>query len=91
MLKREELIANMRQRLNDACDPESLTIIDDSAQHAGHNPPAGAGHFTVKIVSEVFRDKSLVKRHQIVYQALGDYVGKEIHALSIKAKTPDEI
>ncbi len=91
MLPREELIATMREQLNATCTPTSLTIIDDSAQHIGHRGHGGAGHFTVQIVSEAFSGLSLLKRHQLVYQALSAYIGNDIHALSIAAKTPDEM
>ena len=91
MLPREELITKMREQLNATCTPTSLTIIDDSAQHVGHTGHGGAGHFTVKIVSETFSGLSLLKRHQMVYQALGAYMINDIHALSIVAKTPEEV
>lgn len=80
----------MEQRLTDACSPTRLNIIDDSAQHVGHRGNQGGGHFTVEITSPIFEGLSLVKRHQLVYKALGDFVGREIHAVSINAKTPDE-
>jgi stress-induced morphogen len=41
-------------------------------------------------VSPEFAGKRLVQRHQLVYAALGDRMKAEIHALSIKAFTPDE-
>lgn len=91
MLNREQLINEMYTRLKTGCKTDTVTVIDDSAQHVGHSGHNGAGHFTVNIVSAEFSDKSLVKRHQMVYQALGSYVGQEIHALCINAKTPDEI
>lgn len=80
----------MQQRLTQACAPTSLNIIDDSAHHIGHAGNRGGGHFTVEITSPIFEGLSLVKRHQLVYKALGDFVGREIHAVSIQAKTPDE-
>lgn len=86
-----DLIAEIEQRLTKALAPTSLHIIDDSAQHIGHVGNRGGGHFTVEITSPIFEGLSLVKRHQLVYQALGDYVGREIHAVSILAKTPNEI
>ncbi len=90
-ITREDFINDMKQRLSTACSPEYLNIIDDSAHHVGHaGARAGGGHFTVEIISPVFQGLSLVKRHQLIYQALGHYVGHEIHALSIHAKTPEE-
>jgi len=47
-------------------------------------------HFEALIVSPLFRDKSRVQRHQIVYGALGDRMREEIHALSMKTLTPEE-
>lgn len=47
-------------------------------------------HFEALIVSSLFTDKSLVQRHQMVYQALGDMMREEIHALSMRTLTPTE-
>lgn len=47
-------------------------------------------HFQAVVISDAFRDLSPVKKHQLVYQALGDRMHTEIHALSIKALTPEE-
>ncbi len=91
MMARDALIKDMYQRLTQACAPQNLNIIDDSAHHVGHTGHRGGGHFTVEITAEIFKGLSLVKRHQLVYQALGNYVGQEIHALSIIAKTPEEL
>lgn len=52
---------------------------------------AGDGqHFEALIVSTLFRGKSRVQRHQIVYGVLGDRMREEIHALSMKTLTPEE-
>ncbi|MBN4078533.1 BolA family transcriptional regulator [Gammaproteobacteria bacterium AH-315-C21] len=85
-------ITMIRQRLTEGLSPSSLEITDDSHKHIGHAGAAsGGGHFTVHIVSEVFAGKSLVQRHRAIYDALGDAMESEIHALSIKAKTLSEI
>lgn len=76
--------------LEEALQPTCLTLSDESAQHAGHAGVLAGGHFSVLIVSKAFEGKRLVQRHQQVYQALGDMMQKEIHALSIKAYTPSE-
>jgi len=47
-------------------------------------------HFEAHIVSAAFVGLRGVARHQLVYQALGALVGRELHALSIQALTPDE-
>ncbi len=56
-----------------------------------HTKVAGDGHhFQALIVSEAFRGLRTIKRHQLVYQALGDKMAGEIHALSMRTLTPDE-
>jgi acid stress-induced BolA-like protein IbaG/YrbA len=47
-------------------------------------------HFEAVIVSTLFREKSRVQRHQIVYKALGDRMREEIHALSMQTLTPED-
>ncbi len=47
-------------------------------------------HFAARIVAEQFGGKRPIARHQLVYKALGDFMGREIHALSIEALTPEE-
>lgn len=52
---------------------------------------AGDGqHFEAVIVSTLFRDKSRVQRHQLVYAALGERMREEIHALSLRTLTPED-
>jgi len=47
-------------------------------------------HFSAVIVSEVFAGKNTVQQHQVVYKALGDKMGTDIHALSMQTCTPEE-
>ncbi|TLZ09771.1 MAG: BolA/IbaG family iron-sulfur metabolism protein [Gammaproteobacteria bacterium] len=47
-------------------------------------------HFTARIVAREFAQLRAIARHQLVYRALGELMGREIHALSIEALTPDE-
>jgi len=47
-------------------------------------------HFEAVVVALEFSGKRPLARHQLVYQTLGSLVGNEIHALSIRAFTPDE-
>jgi acid stress-induced BolA-like protein IbaG/YrbA len=48
-------------------------------------------HFASQIISEQFAGLRPIARHQLVYKTLGALVGREIHALSIEALTPDEL
>ncbi|MEZ0233001.1 MAG: BolA family protein [Methylophilaceae bacterium] len=83
------LIDDIRSRLGEL-EPNSIEIQDDSALHAGHAGNGGGGHFTVTIVSSHFYGKSHIIRHRSIYQALADLIPQKIHALSIRAMTPDE-
>lgn len=71
--------------------PISLQIIDESHKHAGHaGARDGRGHFAVEITSEVFTGLAPLARHRRVYEAVGSLMHSDIHALSIKARTPAE-
>jgi BolA protein len=72
--------------------PTAVNIQDESHKHAGHaGAQDGRGHFKLYIVSEQFNGLSMLKRHQLVYQALAELLKTDIHALSIQAKTPSEL
>jgi BolA family transcriptional regulator, general stress-responsive regulator len=79
----------MRERLA-ALRPVTLDLRDESAQHAGHAGAraSGGSHWQLTIVSEAFRGKSAVARHRMVYEALGDLMKRDIHALTIEASAP---
>lgn len=47
-------------------------------------------HFEALVVSGLFNDLSLVKQHQLVYQALGNRLQAEVHALALKTLTPEQ-
>ncbi|HEY8051384.1 MAG: BolA family protein [Steroidobacterales bacterium] len=47
-------------------------------------------HFSARVVAPQFSGKKSLARHQLVYQTLGELMGREIHAMSIEALTPDE-
>jgi len=85
-------VAQIEQRLRAELAPLRLEIVDESAQHAGHAGAreSGGGHFAVTIVSAAFAGQSLLARHRLVYDALGEVLRREIHALSIRALSPDE-
>ncbi|MES2142323.1 MAG: BolA family protein [Pseudomonadota bacterium] len=77
----------LHKKLFQALVPTFLEIIDEGAQHIGH-AEQGAGHFAVRIASPLFANKPLVECHKLVYAALGNIVGTEIHALRIEIITP---
>ena len=74
----------IRAKLNEKLSPTHLEVMDDGALHAGHVGAKGGGHYTVIIAAPSFANKSMLQCHRLVYEALGEVVGKEIHALSIQ-------
>ena len=84
--------AEMEARLRAALAPETLEITDQSHLHAGHpGARGGGGHYDLLVVSHRFAGQASVERHRMIYAALGDMMGREIHALSIQAYSPDEL
>lgn len=84
----EELI---REKLA-ALAPESVSIEDESARHAGHEgAKSGGGHYRLVVVSPRFAGQPLQARHRLVYEALGPLMHREIHALALTAYAPGEI
>lgn len=73
-------------------EPEALELADRSALHAGHAgaAPGGNTHWRLVIVSPAFSGKNTVARHRMIYDALGDLMGRPIHALEIDARAPGE-
>jgi len=47
-------------------------------------------HFDAIVVSDAFDGKRPIQRHQLIYKCLGELMGDEIHAMSIRAHTPEE-
>jgi acid stress-induced BolA-like protein IbaG/YrbA len=74
-MKKDEILRTLQEALVDA---EVVVKSDDET------------HFEAIIISDQFEGKSRIARHQLVYGCLGDAVGNEIHALSIKAYTNNE-
>ena len=71
--------------------PAALEVLDESHLHRGHAGAAGgAGHFRVRMTSERFRGVSRISRHRLVYDALREELGPEIHALSLDLRGPGE-
>jgi BolA family transcriptional regulator, general stress-responsive regulator len=81
----------IRQKLS-VLEPVRIEIVDESARHAGHaGAKSGGGHYLLTIVSSKFAGKSALERHRLIYAALREMMHKNIHALSVKAYTPEEI
>ncbi len=68
----------------------AIEIVDFSAQHEGHKGNEGGGHFQAVIISDDFKELSLLDRHKKIYSILGDLMKHEIHAFSMKTYTNEE-
>lgn len=80
-------ILTIRNRLTSALDPQLLEIFDESHLHAGHaGARDGRGHFHVRIASARFHGLSRLAQHRLVYDALGDLMTTDIHAVRISAE-----
>ena len=80
------------EKLTAAFHPESLQVVDESHQHAGHagHRPGGETHFRLNIVAEAFRGKSRIDRHRMINQTLARELAEGVHALAIHASAPGE-
>ena len=85
---KDQIIAKLQQSIQ----PQHLEVIDESFKHKGHagHNPLGESHFEVRIVAESFKGKARLARHRKVYNALQEELAGRIHALAIKAFSPDE-
>lgn len=71
--------------------PEQIQRYISQGLECVHVEVTGDGHhFEAIIVAEAFRGRPRVQQHRLVYEALGDRMKEEIHALSLKTMTPDE-
>lgn len=87
----EERLAAIEQRLNESFSPTRLLVKDQSHLHAGHaGARDGRGHFDVLVVAEAFTGRSRLQRHRDVYECLSELLKSDIHALRIKAFSPEE-
>ena len=86
--------AGRMQRMREALaalQPLAMDLADDSHRHVGHEGARdGRGHFSLDITSAAFEGLAPLARHRLVYAALGDMMQSDIHALSIRARTPAE-
>ncbi len=84
--------AAIRDKLFRALAPEFLELVDDSGRHAGHAGarPDGETHFNLVVVAESFTGLGRVARQRMIYAALAEELAGPVHALTIRALTPEE-
>lgn len=89
MSTKDRIAAALTQGLH----PETLEVIDESHQHAGHmgSRAGGETHFRVRITAEAFSGRSRVERHRAINALLTDEITPDgVHALAIEARAPGE-
>lgn len=85
-------IQRIEKALVDEFSPVKLLVKDQSHLHAGHaGARSGLGHFDVTIVAEKFSGANRLRRHKMVYAALGELMQSDIHAVRITARAPSEL
>ena len=85
-----EIKREIKNRLNEKLDLIHFEIKDFTGRHLNHKLHEGGFHLETTIVSDDFTDKTLIERHRVVYDAMGELMNHEIHALSMKTLTRDE-
>ncbi|KAJ7683239.1 bola-like protein-domain-containing protein [Mycena rosella] len=91
------LETRIREKLTAQFSPQALQISNDSWKHRHHAAMQAQGggngetHFSVQIVSEVFRAKTTMQRHRLIYAALKEELDAGLHALSLQTKTEEEL
>ena len=80
----------MRSRLENVMELIYFEVKDFTGRHLNHKLHEGGFHLEVIIVSPEFEGQNLVQRHRKVYEAMGELMKHEIHALSMKTHTPAE-
>lgn len=82
----------IRDKLAAGLSPSRLDVINDSHAHSGHAGDNGTGqtHFTVHVAADRFRGLGRLERHRIVNALLIEEFRDGVHALSIRASTPEE-
>ena len=79
----EQILIRLKKDLN----IKHFEVKDFTGRHLNHKLNDGGFHLETVIVSDDFKDKSLIERHKMVYKAVGNLMKHEIHALSMKTLT----
>ncbi|WP_435129358.1 BolA family protein [Halobaculum sp. D14] len=78
--------ADVEAAIEAGIDDADATVTTPRAPDEEHEDQ----HFAAVVVSPAFEGESLVAQHQRVYDAVGDAMTEEVHALEIKTFTPEE-
>jgi BolA protein len=81
----------IEKKLQEALSTSHVEVVDESHLHEGHaGARDGGGHFRAVIVSDAFEGLSRIQAQQRVFAVMDDWMGKEIHALSMQTFTPEQ-
>ncbi len=89
-MEQQTIQERIMRKITKELGAEQVDIIDESFKHAGHAASNGRGHFILQVVSSCFEGVSLLNRNRLVFQVLEQEMRGEIHALSVKALTPEK-
>lgn len=83
----------IRRKLAAAFSCQHLDVVDQSQQHAGHAGanPGGESHFAIALVAPDFSGRSRLERHRLINAVLAEELAGPVHALSIRAFSPEEV
>lgn len=90
MSGREQGAGRLSELLQGRFSGAEISVEDTSDEHLGHAEGEGLSHFSVRISSGEFSGLSQVRRHRLVYEAIGDLAELRIHSLSIEALSPSD-
>ncbi|PKY10213.1 BolA family transcriptional regulator [Acidithiobacillus marinus] len=79
----------LEQLLEDALHPEFMEVKDRTEAHSEHEQSDGGGHYELRIVCAQFAGMAPLARHRLV-NAATESVRDQMHALAVKAYTPEE-
>lgn len=84
--------SRMEKLLVEAFEPSFLSILDESARHAGHSGAreGGESHYRIEIVSKKFAGKSRVEQHRMVYEVIKPLIDEGLHAVALSTEAPSE-
>jgi stress-induced morphogen len=83
---------SIKKLIQDQISDSEVYIYDESSSHEGHFESSSSipSHLKIKIISDYFKDMSLVSRHRKINDIMGDYFTQGLHALKIVTKTKNE-
>ncbi|NHN43155.1 BolA family transcriptional regulator [Halorubellus sp. JP-L1] len=75
---------------------EIEALIEDGIPNASATVTRPRGpddddHYAARVVSPAFEGETVVAQHERVYDALGDHMTTDIHAIELTTRTPDQV